>query len=105
MHDLLSQGQDGVDVAGCRRTPACDADFHKVDDGLKMTRCCDADTVAGFKAMLDVASDVARYGRAEQDEALMACIGPSDFGGEPLLFVDGALGGHTRAAARLKGRD
>ncbi|MAC82006.1 MAG: adenylate cyclase [Rhodobacteraceae bacterium] len=99
------RGPSGFDVGEYVRTTARNADFRKFDDGLKMTLDCDAATVAALKAMLDDASGVARYGLEEQDEAMMTCIVPSAFGDDHLHFVDGASGGYTRAAARLKGRD
>lgn len=99
------RGPSGFDVADYKRTTARNADFRKFDDGLKMTLDCDAGTVTALKAMLDDAAGVARYGLEEQDEAMMTCIVPSAFGDDHLHFVDGASGGYTRAAARLKGRD
>ena len=97
----------GFDPVGYKRDTALNADFRKFDDGLKMTLDCDAATLARLTGRLDraVADGVARYGVQEQEEAMMTCIVPSVMQSDHLHFVDGAAGGYTRAAARLKGRD
>jgi hypothetical protein len=80
------------------------ADFRKVEDGLKMTLDCDPDTEAALVAVLEQAATegVIRYGLHRQDEAMMTCIVPSVQSDDHVHFVDGADGGYTAAAARLK---
>lgn len=97
----------GFDAEHYARVTARNADFRKFDDGLKMTLDCDAGTLEALVARLDraVAEGVARYGIEAQDEAMMTCIVPSAFDDDHLHFIDGAAGGYTQAAARLKRRD
>ncbi len=97
----------GFDAAHYARVTARNADFRKFDDGLKMTLDCDAATLAALVARLEraVEDGVAHYGIEEQDEAMMTCIVPSAFDDDHLHFIDGAAGGYTQAAARLKRRD
>ncbi len=45
-----------------------------------------------------------RYGTAAQDAAMMTCIVPSIQSDDHVHFVDGAAGGYTLAASRMKGR-
>ena len=99
-------GPRGFDVARYVRDTSRNADFRKFDDGLKMTLDCDRATVEALTGLLDrgAAEGVLRYGLELQDEAMMTCIVPSAFDDDHMHFVDGAAGGYTRAAARLKGR-
>ncbi len=96
---------NGFDPAHYTLTVGRNADFRKFDDGLKMTLDCDAVTQAKLRAVLDRATDagVIRYGMCEQDEAMMTCIVPSILSDDHVHFIDGAAGGYTRAAARIKG--
>ena len=96
----------GFDAVGYRRDVVLNADFRKFDDGLKMTLDCDAATLTRLEERLERAAEagVARYGLQVQDEAMMTCIVPSVMQADHLHFVDGAAGGYSRAAARLKGR-
>ena len=82
------------------------ADFRKLDDGLKMTLDCDPATQAEIEAVLAEAADkgLIRYGTAAQDAAMMTCIVPSILTDDHVHFVDGAAGGYTLAASRMKGR-
>ena len=94
----------GFDARRFRRIVGQNADFRKLDDGLKMTLDCDPDTAQRIEALLRQAADrgVLSYGLAEQDEAMMTCIVPSILTDDHLHFVDGAAGGYTLAAARMK---
>lgn len=95
----------GFDARRYRRVVGGNADFRKLDDGLKMTLDCDAQTEAELVAALDqgVADGLIRYGLHRQTEAMMTCIVPSIQSDDHVHFVDGASGGYTAAAAKLKG--
>lgn len=94
----------GFDPAHYTRTVSANADFRKLDDGLKMTIDIDPATRAALVAVLDDARarGVLRYGLAEQDEAMMTCIVPSALADDHVHFIDGAAGGYTAAAAQLR---
>jgi len=96
----------GFDARRYARVVAANADYRKLDDGLKMTLDCDPDTHRQLEAVLSrAASDkLIRYGIAAQNEAMMTCIVPSIMTDDHLHFVDGAAGGYTKAASVLKGR-
>ena len=85
-------------------TSGINADFRKFDDGLKMTIDCDADTRARLESRLDAAVEqgLVRYAIHDQDQAIMTCIVPSVTADDHIHFVDGASGGYTRAAEKLK---
>jgi len=85
---------------------SANADFRKFDDGLKMTLDSDRSTRDRIVAVLEAAerAGAIRYGLHEQDEALVTCYVPSVQQDDHVHFVDGAAGGYTRAAARLKSR-
>lgn len=80
------------------------ADFRKLDDGLKMTLDCDAQTQSKIEQILDDAKDkgVIRYGLFAQDEAMVTCFVPSAMRDDHVHFIDGAAGGYARAAAAMK---
>lgn len=82
------------------------ADFRKLDDGLKMTLDADPQTRNEIEKVLSDAarSGLVRYGLAEQDNAMMTCIVPSIMTDDHVHFIDGAAGGYTLAASRMKGR-
>ncbi|MGR3617771.1 MAG: DUF3095 domain-containing protein [Paracoccaceae bacterium] len=82
------------------------ADYRKYDDGLKMTLDCDATTRDRILSLLHQAQKdgIVRYGHHEQDEAMVTCIVPSAVREDHVHFVDGAGGGYTAAAARMKNR-
>lgn len=94
----------GFDPRHYARTVASNADFRKLDDGLKMTLDCDAHTQARLETVLSQAAarGIIRYGIATQDEAMMTCIVPSPMTDDHLHFIDGASGGYTKAAAVMK---
>ena len=96
----------GFDARRYARVVGQNADFRKVDDGLKLTIDCDAATQAEIEAVLTAAAEagLVRYGTATQEEAMMTCIVPSITTDDHVHFVDGAAGGYTLAAARMKGR-
>ncbi|MCA0870710.1 DUF3095 domain-containing protein [Seohaeicola saemankumensis] len=83
---------------------SANADFRKFDDGLKMTLDCDAATRDRITEVLDTAETrgLVRYGLFEQDEAMVTCFVPSVTTDDHVHFVDGAAGGYTQAAARIK---
>ena len=89
-----------------RQSVGRNADFRKFDDGLKMTLDCDSATLARLEEVLVDAQNrnVIDFGLFEQDEAMMTCIVPSAMKGDHVHFVDGAAGGYTQAAARMKSR-
>ena len=94
----------GFDPRRYRSTVGRNADFRKFDDGLKMTLDCDPATLADLRAVLEAAeaAGIARHGMHQQDEAMMTCIVPSIQRDDHVHFIDGAAGGYTRAAARIK---
>ena len=96
----------GFDARRYARVVGQNADFRKVDDGLKMTIDCDAGTQGEIEAVLARAETdgLVRYGIATQDEAMMTCIVPSIMTDDHVHFIDGAAGGYTLAASRMKGR-
>lgn len=96
----------GFDARRYARIVASNADFRKLDDGLKMTLDCDAETQTRLQEVLEDAEDrgIIRFGMATQDEAMMTCIVPSILTDDHLHFIDGAAGGYTQAASRMKMR-
>lgn len=94
----------GFDARGYAREVGDNADFRKLDDGLKMTLDCDSETQAQIEEVLAAAAGagVLRYGVATQDEAMMTCIVPSIMTDDHVHFIDGAAGGYTLAATRMK---
>lgn len=96
----------GFDARRYARAVGENADFRKRDDGLKMTLDCDPATHAQIEAiLLDAeAAGLLHYGLATQDEAMMTCIVPSILTDDHVHFIDGAAGGYTLAASRMKGR-
>lgn len=95
----------GFDARRYRRVVGGNADFRKMEDGLKMTLDCDPGTEARLIALLErgAAEGLIRYGLHRQDAAMMTCIVPSMMRDDHVHFVDGAAGGYTAAAAQLKG--
>lgn len=95
---------NGFDPAHYTRMVASNADFRKFDDGLKMTLDCDAITRDRLRRVLEQAESdgIIRFGLFEQSEAMMTCIVPSIRQDDHMHFVDGAAGGYTQAAARIK---
>lgn len=94
----------GFDPVIYRAEISSNADFRKFDDGLKMTLDCDPATRDRLVALLEAAAAAGqvRYGLHEQTEAMVTCIVPSVTRGDHMHFVDGADGGYTAAAARIK---
>ena len=94
----------GFDARHYQRTVGANADFRKFDDGLKMTLDCDTATAGCLQDMLEDAerSGLARFGLFGQDEAMMTCFVPSILTDDHVHFVDGAAGGYTEAARRIK---
>lgn len=79
-------------------------DFRKFDDGLKMTLDCDQSTFDLIEKTLAHAEQdgVLNFGLHQQAEAMVTCIVPSYLQDDHIHFVDGASGGYTQAAARIK---
>lgn len=96
----------GFDARRYARVVGENADFRKLDDGLKMTLDCDPATQDRIEAVLSeaAAQHLVTYGLATQDEAMMTCIVPSIMTDDHVHFIDGASGGYTLAASRMKGR-
>lgn len=96
----------GFDARRYARVVGQNADFRKLDDGLKMTLDCDPDTHARIEAVLAEAeaAGLIHFGTATQDEAMMTCIVPSILTDDHVHFIDGAAGGYTLAASKMKGR-
>ncbi|MEP5731555.1 MAG: DUF3095 domain-containing protein [Sulfitobacter sp.] len=96
----------GFDARRYARVVGDNADFRKLDDGLKMTLDCDEQTLEKIKTVLDNAAQngVLRYGITTQDEAMMTCIVPSIMEDNHVHFIDGAAGGYTQAATYMKNR-
>ena len=96
----------GFDARRYMRAVGENADFRKLDDGLKMTLDCDPATQAQIETVLSEAAEAGllKYAVATQDEAMMTCIVPSILTDDHVHFIDGAAGGYTLAASRMKGR-
>ncbi|MCR9126191.1 MAG: DUF3095 domain-containing protein [Rhodobacteraceae bacterium] len=94
----------GFDARRYARVVGENADFRKCDDGLKMTLDCDDTTRAALENLLatEARAGVLRYGIAVQSQAMMTCIVPSPLTDDHIHFVDGAEGGYTLAASRMK---
>ena len=94
----------GFDARRYARVVGENADFRKLDDGLKMTLDCDPETRTGIERALEkaAAEGLIRYGTATQDEAMMTCIVPSILSDDHVHFIDGAAGGYALAASRMK---
>ncbi len=94
----------GFDARRYARVVGDNADFRKLDDGLKMTLDCDAATQAEIEAILEDAQQkgLLRYGTTTQAEAMMTCIVPSILTDDHVHFIDGADGGYTQAATQIK---
>ena len=94
----------GFDARRYARVVGENADFRKFDDGLKMTIDCDFATRDKILAVLDAAQSkgIIRFGTSEQSEAMMTCIVPSFMRDDHIHFIDGAAGGYTSAASRMK---
>ena len=71
-----------------------------------MTLDCDPATQAQIETVLSEAAEAGllKYAVATQDEAMMTCIVPSILTDDHVHFIDGAAGGYTLAASRMKGR-
>lgn len=95
----------GFDPRHFARAVAANADFRKLDDGLKMTLDCDRATQEQLETLLAqaAADGLVRYGITVQEEAMMTCIVPSPLTEDHLHFIDGAAGGYTKAASIMKG--
>ncbi|KIN75315.1 Adenylate cyclase protein [Sulfitobacter noctilucae] len=96
----------GFDARRYARVVGDNADFRKLDDGLKMTLDCDPGTQARIEGVLAEAeaAGLVQFGTATQDEAMMTCIVPSIMTDDHVHFVDGAAGGYTLAASKMKRR-
>ena len=96
----------GFDARRYARVVGENADFRKFDDGLKMTIDCDFATRDKILTVLESAQDagVLRFGASEQSEAMMTCIVPDFMRDDHVHFIDGAAGGYTLAASRMKAR-
>jgi hypothetical protein len=94
----------GFDARRYARIVGDNADFRKLDDGLKMTLDCDPQTHAKIEALLSAAraKGLLHYGIATQNEAMMTCIVPSIMTDDHVHFIDGAAGGYTQAATQMK---
>lgn len=92
------------DPAHYAQTTGRNADFRKFEDGLKMTLDCDETTRMQLESLLEEAqaAGIVRYGMFEQNEAIMTCIVPSITSDDHVHFIDGAAGGYTKAAAKIK---
>lgn len=87
-----------------RKETTQNSDFRKFHDGLDMTIDCTADQADRIETILEgmEREGVIRFGIFRQSEALMTCIVPSYSEDNHLHFIDGAEGGYTAAARRLK---
>lgn len=87
-------------------TVSANADYRKFDDGLKMTLDAGPETKHSIEQVLAAAESdgIVRYGLFEQDEAMVTCFVPSPMRDDHIHFIDGAAGGYTQAAARIKSR-
>ena len=94
----------GFDAPAYRAAVGDNADFRKVDDGLKLTLDCDPATRDRIRALLERAQahGILRFGLFEQAQAMVTCFVPSAMARDHVHFVDGAAGGYASAAAQIK---
>ena len=94
----------GFDPARYRRELVENADFRGYDDGLRMTLDCTVAQSARIEALLTEASagGICRYGLHREAAALLTCIAPLPKQSNHVHFIDGATGGYTLAATKLK---
>src|SRR3569833_2639634 len=80
------------------------SDFRKFDDALRMVLDCTpalADEIEQHLAACAKAG-VVRYGTHRQDAAMMTCFTPSPSRANHVHFIDGAMGGYTKATKTKK---
>ncbi|TCL68339.1 DUF3095 domain-containing protein [Rhizobium sp. BK251] len=89
-----------------RREVSQNSDFRKFDDGLKMTIDVDEEHLRRIEALLEEAErrGICHYGLHRQDSALVTCIVPSPLLHDHIHFIDGAGGGYSMAASRMKAK-
>src|ERR1700687_4358530 len=94
----------GCDPTVSRREVVENSDFRKYDDNLRMTLDCTPALADRIEQRLTKAETdkVARFGLHRQPSAIMTCIVPSISESTHVHFVDGAAGGYSLAARRLK---
>ncbi|EFL89874.1 DUF3095 domain-containing protein [Ahrensia sp. R2A130] len=94
----------GFDANHYTQTTGRNADFRKLEDGLKMTIACSAAVQQQLELALERGrfAGLIQFGTATQDSAVMTCIVPSIMRDDHVHFVDGAAGGYALAAKRLK---
>jgi hypothetical protein len=85
------------------RHPVENTDSRKFGDGLRMTLDCTPEVADLIEARLAEAqaAGLCRYGTHRQSAANLTCVLPSK-GGQHAHFIDGASGGYTVAASKLK---
>lgn len=83
---------------------AANSDFRKYGDGLMMTIDCTPGLSDAIEARLTAAAKagIVDFGLHRQHAALMTCVVPAPEDAGHIHFVDGADGGYTVAADRLK---
>jgi len=94
----------GFDPEHYMKTASANSDFRKFEDALLMTIDSDQKTREALTERLQKAQDqgLINFGISEQESALMTCIVPSVTSDDHIHFVDGASGGYTTAAYRIK---
>lgn len=94
----------GFSATHYTQTTGRNADFRKLEDGLKMTIACSDAVHEQLEKTLECgrADGLINYGTATQNSAVMTCIVPSITRDDHVHFVDGAAGGYALAASRLK---
>ena len=94
----------GFDPVHYRRQNTLNSDYRKYDDGLRMTIDCRPEFADRIERMLAEAEKdgVLRYGSHRQRAAQMTCIVPSVTRDDHFHFIDGADGGYSAAARKLK---
>src|ERR1700737_2428461 len=94
----------GFDPAVYRRDVVDNSDFRKYDDNLRMTLDCTPALADRIEQRLTKAETdkVARFGLHRQPSAIRPSTVPSISESPPVPFVDGAAGGYSLAARRLK---
>lgn len=87
-----------------RRELVENTDYRKFDDGLRMTVDCSSELADVIDARLEEAQrrGVCFFGTHRQLAANLTCFVPSPTRANHVHFVDGASGGYTFAAAKLK---
>ncbi len=86
-----------------RKQLSLNADYRKIQDGIRMTLSLDLAEVEELKNFLEKQRSAGhlKYGLSEQDQAILTCFVPSITSDDHYHFMDGAGGGYAAAADNM----